>query len=289
MPAILVPFIERRVRRALERRGAVTSMLRTSLGRVHVYDVPGRGALPTAVLLHGLSASAVQFAPMLARLRARTRRVVALDYPGHGFSDDPATTLTPERLLEATRELLDAVVGEEPAVLVGNSLGGAVAVDYAIARRDDLRRRLAALVLLSPGGAAFSDREWDDVRDAFAVTSRRRAIAFMNRVHHETPLVARLVAHELPALMRRRGVRELVATAKDRVLPGEELRALTVPILMWWGRSERLLPSSHLAWWRAHLPAHAVVEQPDGIGHCPHLDAPGVVAERIASFVAAAS
>jgi pimeloyl-ACP methyl ester carboxylesterase len=59
-----------------------------------------------------------------------------------------------------------------------------------------------------------------------------------------------------------------------------------MPILFWWGRSERLLPGSHLAWWKEHLPAHAVFERPEGVGHCPQLDAPARLADRIASFVA---
>src|SRR4051812_1456465 len=100
MQPILLPLIEHGVRNALKRTGFTTRMISTALGRVHAYEAPGSGTLPTMVLLHGLSSAATPFAPILSRLRKRARRVVALDYPGHGFSEPPAATLTPQRLFD---------------------------------------------------------------------------------------------------------------------------------------------------------------------------------------------
>lgn len=281
MRPLLLPLAQRAIHGRLERSGVTTSVIPTSLGRVRVYDGPGSGPLPTTVLLHGLSSSTAHFAPVLSRLRKRARRVVAIDYPGHGLSDDPTRPLTPDGLFEVTSAVLDHALRDEPAVLVGNSLGGAVAVDYAIKRRASVR----ALVLLSPAGAPTSAHEWRELQAAFTMTSRREAIAFLERVQHRPLLLTRLLAHELPA-MRRRGVSEFLTSAeRERGLPAEELSRLAMPILFSWGRSERLLPASHLAWWKEQLPTHAVVEQPDGMGHCPHLDDPKTVAERIASFM----
>jgi pimeloyl-ACP methyl ester carboxylesterase len=62
-----------------------------------------------------------------------------------------------------------------------------------------------------------------------------------------------------------------------------------MPILLLWGKSERLLPRAHLEWFAAHLPAHTIIEEPDGIGYCPHFDAPGVLARRIVRFVRSAA
>ncbi|HEX8795332.1 MAG TPA: alpha/beta fold hydrolase, partial [Polyangiaceae bacterium] len=98
----------------------------TPLGPVHTYDVEGRGSLPPMVLLHGLGASATPFGPMMGRLRPHVSRLVAPDYPGHGFSGEAAGVVTPTALFEAMTTALDALL-VEPAVLVGNSLGGAVA------------------------------------------------------------------------------------------------------------------------------------------------------------------
>ena len=280
MQPILMPLLERSVRNSLRRSGVATTHVSTPIGRVHLYDAPGTGTLPTIVLLHGISATAAGYAPLIARLRRASKRVVAIEFPGHGFSDTPTATLTPERLFETMTNVLDTIDG--PIILVGNSLGGAVAVKHAIARP----AHVAALVLMSPGGAHTSDGEFEAIKSLFRMKSRREAMAFIDRVNHRTPFIARLVAHELPAVTRRPAVRDLLdTTTQDHAVAENEVAALAMPILFWWGRSERLLPRAHLAWWREHLPKHAVIEEPEGIGHCPHMDDPNRVAERIIEFV----
>jgi pimeloyl-ACP methyl ester carboxylesterase len=281
MRPVLIPLAERLGRRALRKRGVRTRWEKTPLGRVHVYDAPGHGTLPTTVLLHGVGSSATPFGPLLARLRRRVRRVVAPDYPGHGFSPPPVKPMHPDALLEAMTQVLDETL-DEPAVLVGNSLGGGIALHYASVRP----ARVRALVLLSPAGARATDEEWHALRKAFDLRTRADAIEFLGRVYHRTPWLARVVAHEVPRSVARRAVRELLASANnDHAATPEALAGLTMPILLVWGRSERLLPDTHLAYFRAHLPKHAIVERPEGFGHCPHVDAPEAVARRIVEFV----
>src|SRR5258706_14610249 len=106
MQPILFPLLERSTRRAMRKRGTATAWYPSAAGRVHVYDAPGTGDAPPIVLLHGISATASSFAPLISRLRPHTRRVIALDFPGHGFSDPPRATLTPELLVDATGEVL---------------------------------------------------------------------------------------------------------------------------------------------------------------------------------------
>jgi pimeloyl-ACP methyl ester carboxylesterase len=281
MRPVLIPLAERLGRYALRRRGVVTRWMPTPLGPVHVYDAPGRGPLPTTVLLHGIGSSATPFGPVLGRLRRHVRRVVAPDCPGHGFTPPPAGPLTPEGLLGTVTGVLDELL-DEPAVVVGNSMGGLLALHYAIARPE----RVRALVLLSPGGAPATDAEWSALKGAFDFDSRAGALAFLGRVYHRTPLIARVVAHELPAAMGSRVVRELMASASNEQAPTPaQLAALPMPVLLVWGQSERLLPDSHLDYYAKNLPARTVVERPAGFGHCPHVDAPERVAERIVSFV----
>jgi pimeloyl-ACP methyl ester carboxylesterase len=280
MRPVLIPLAERLGRYALRRRGVQTRWMPTALGRVHVYDAPGKGPLPTTVLLHGISSSATPFGPVLARLRRHVRRVVAPDYPGHGFTPAPSETLTPEALLDAMTRVLDDLL-DEPAIVVGNSLGGALALHYAIARPD----RVRALVLVSPAGAPSTAAEWSALKGAFDFDSRAGGLEFLARVYHRTPLIARLVAHELSASIGRQVVRDLLAGASNEHAPTPEaLAALPMPVLLVWGRSERLLPESHLDYYARHLPGRTVVERPEGFGHCAHVDQPGRVAERIVSF-----
>jgi len=281
MQPVLLPLAERLGRFALRRRGFESRWVNTPHGQVHAYEARGSGTLPPAIVLHGLGSGATPFAPVLERLRREVRRVVAPDFPGHGLSPDPGVRLTPEALFGAVTTAIDALVGE-PAIVVGSSLGGAVALHYALARPDHVH----ALILVSPAGARATEQEWRELREAFDIGSRAEASAFLRRVYHRTPWFARLLAHELPASFERRVVRDLLASAtNDAAPPPDALRSLPMPILLVWGQSERLLPETHLEYFKENLPHHAVIERPEGIGHCPHADAPDALAQRIAAFV----
>jgi pimeloyl-ACP methyl ester carboxylesterase len=281
MPPVLLPLAERLGRLALRRRGFGSHWVSTPCGPLHVYDAPGSGRLPPAVLLHGLASSATPFAPLLHHLRRDMCRVVAPDFPGHGFSPEPRGRLTPDALVGSVSAAVDALVGEPP-IVVGNSLGGAVALHLALARPD----RVRALILVSPAGAPSTAEQWRALRETFDIGSRAEATAFLRRVYHRTPWFAPLLAHELPASFERRVVRDLLASATNEVtVAADALRALRMPILLVWGRSERLLPETHLEYFEANLPKHAVIDRPEGVGHCPHVDAPKVLAKRIAEFV----
>lgn len=252
----------------------------TRYGRMHCYDSPGSGNLPAVALLHGLAAAATPFGPLLMRLRSDVRRVLAPDHLGHGFSAGRTAPLTPASLLGATRETLDRLL-DEPAIVVGNSLGGAVAVRYALSSPKNVK----ALVLVSPAGAHCDEHEWRELKRLFAMSSRADAAVFFRRVYHEPPWFLSLVAHELPAAMASAPVRSLLLGANNSTaLCPEELEALEVPVLLVWGQEERLLPDSNLDYFRRHLPRETRVERPDGFGHAPHVDAPDALAELIIEF-----
>jgi pimeloyl-ACP methyl ester carboxylesterase len=204
------------------------------------------------------------------------------DLPGHGFSDGHAR-LTPGALFRATTEALDALA-TEPVVVVGNSLGGAAAIHYALARPE----KVLALVLVSPAGAQATDEEWREIRRAFDVRSRTEASAFVRRLYHEPPWFAPLFVHEFPAALARPTMRRLLDAASNADAPSPEaLSSLSMPILLLWGQSDRLLPERHLEYFTRHLPDHSVIERPVGLGHCPHFDAPTQLAARIVDFMRA--
>jgi pimeloyl-ACP methyl ester carboxylesterase len=278
---LLLPLVDRVARFAFHRRGLHSRYVDTRAGRVHAYDARGRGDLPTIVLLHGIGSAATPYAAVLMRLRRHARRVVALELPGHGFSADPTTLLTPELLLGAVSDALIQLVVER-FVLVGHSLGGGIALGYALERPDALH----ALVLVSPAGARTTDEDLRELVTAFQTESPAQATRLLARLYHRPPWFVPLLGREFLGSLSRPAVRDILASAKleDGPTP-EELGSLAMPVFLVWGRSERLLPSSHLAYFRKHLPAHTVIDEPEGFGHCPHLDDPLRLAERLAELV----
>jgi len=209
-------------------------------------------------------------------------RIIIPELPGHGFSTRGDRAITPELLLEAIAGAIDVVL-DEPAIVYGSSLGGGIAIKYALEHPALVR----ALILVSPAGAPLPDDEWQALVKTFHVRSPREARAFLERLYHRPPWFLALLAREFPHVLARPAVREILASATQAHAPSpEDLGRLTMPLLFLWGRSEKLLPASALRYFRAHLPAHAVIEEPEGFGHTPQLEVPGKLAARVLAFLA---
>ncbi len=281
MGARLLPVAERVGRLALNLRGFESRAQPTRAATLHVYDAAGRGELPTTVVLHGIGSAATPFAGVLTRLRRHTRRVLAPDLPGHGFSAAPEGPMSAGAFFDALCELLEPL-SSEPLVLVGNSLGGALALRYAV----EHPQRVHGLVLVSPAGAQMEAAEWQALLESFRVQSTEDARRLLERLYHRMPIYMPAFAAGLKQSLQRRVVTDLLQSARQADLPGpERLRALSMPVLLLWGRSERLLPASSLDYFRKHLPVHALIEQPEGFGHCPHIDDPARLSQRVIDFV----
>lgn len=272
--------LERLLRAGLRLAGVRSRYVDTEVARHHVYDAPGTGALPPVVLLPGLSDSAATWVPVLLSLRRRARRVTIVESAGHGLSDPPRGEYSVARHLASSAAVLDQLLAE-PALLVGNSLGGATALRYAHSRPE----RVLGLFLTSPAGAPLEAEASAEVRAAFALRSRRDARAFLEKVFHRVPPLAPLL---LGPLVHTRcnapAVTDILATVDGQHSLPVELAALAMPITLLWGRSERLLRPEQLAYFRAHLPAHVTIDEPEGFGHCPHLDDPARLSRLIADF-----
>jgi pimeloyl-ACP methyl ester carboxylesterase len=281
---LLVPLAERLTRRALTARGVQSRHVATRIARHHVYDAPGTapesGALPTIVLLHGISSSAAIFAPTITRLRRHARRVLAIDAPGHGLSGEPNIQLSPETLFESMAEVLLREL-DEPTVLCGNSLGGAIALSFALRHPDVVR----GLFLTSPAGARMDHETFRRFLEVFDFRSNGDARDFLRRLYHRPPWYVPLLAPDVRSSFTRKAVRDILDNAAaDRLFSPEELSTLRMPIYLLWGKADRLLPRENFHFYKGALPAHAVIEEPEDMGHCPHFDDPRGYAHRIARF-----
>lgn len=268
---IVMPVLEHVTRAVLVRRGVESRHIETPIARIHVYDAPGTGTGKPVVLLHGIGASASPFAPVLARLRKSSRRVIAIDAPGHGLSGTPHNPLDPVRLFDAIRHVLDREL-DESALLVGCSLGGAMALKYA----QEQPEHVAGLMLASPGGAPVKDAdELERFLRLFEVENYRDAREFLERLHHEVPWYGPLIGAEIIGLFRNPSVRSILRTLRpEHFFKPEDFASLTMPIRVIWGRSDRVIPASCLEFFKKNLPAHTVFEEPHGVGHSPHTEAP---------------
>src|SRR5579859_2690600 len=111
--------------------------------RIHYLD---EGAGPPVLLVHGLGGQMRNFTPLRQALQQQGFRTIAIDRPGSGYStrpsDAPATPMAQARIVaEVVRWL-----GLEQPLILGHSLGGAVALAVAL----DFPDAVGGLVLLAP-------------------------------------------------------------------------------------------------------------------------------------------
>lgn len=116
-------------------------------GRIHLVDMQPAGAPKgTIVLLHGASGNqADMMQPLGPPLAAAGFRVIALDRPGHGWSDRFGDSASPARQAQILRAALEKI-GVTKAIIVGHSLAGALAGNFALDQKDFTQ----GLVLISP-------------------------------------------------------------------------------------------------------------------------------------------
>lgn len=128
----------------------------------------------TLVLLHGYTGSTKDFEPVRPALES-IARVVAFDQRGHGTSREKAAEnegpITLERLAEDLRAHLEAQVREPAVHLLGHSMGGMVALRFALA----FPARVASLILAGTGANAVPMGEF------FAPSLRSRLRGLLHR------------------------------------------------------------------------------------------------------------
>lgn len=266
-------------------------------GRPLTYVQAGSG--PVLLLIHGIAGSLENWQAVIEPL-ARGNTVVAPDLPGHGGSAPGGGDYSLGALAATLRDLLVAL-GHEHATLVGHSLGGGVAMQFAY-QFPELTERL---VLVSSGGLG---PEVSAILRAAALPGADRFIAATAALGNTvgTKLARGLgavglrpstdvaeVARGYASLVDRdrraaflATLRGVVGTRGQRVHAGDRFYlAEGMPVLIIWGARDSIIPAQHGQ--NAH---EAIVgsrlEIFEGVGHVPQLEAPGLFITALERFIA---
>ena len=253
-----------------------------------------RGGAGTPLLcLHGFMDTWRTWELVLDELE-RHHDVLAPTLPGHAGGPPLQGELSDALIAEAIEQMMDDV-GWSTAHIVGNSLGGYLALQLAA------RGRARSVVAFAPaGGWAKDDQSFKEllavqadlheqlkVAAPFAETlvasdeGRRRATRLITT--NFTHIPCELLAHQI------RGVAgcEAAPMIEYAIRHGYGLQAerIACPVRIVWGTDDRLLPwPSAAARFRSDWLPHADWVELEGIGHCPQLDVPLEAAQLIVGF-----
>ncbi|MGZ4271818.1 MAG: alpha/beta fold hydrolase, partial [Solirubrobacteraceae bacterium] len=212
------------------------------------------GSGPPVLAVHGLGGTKGSFLPSVAAL-AGEFRVVAMDLPGFGDSDKPLrAAYDPRYFASAVVDLLDALEIDRPH-LIGNSLGGRVALELGLRHPE----RVGRLVLLAPSMAWRRDRPWAPllrlVRPELGLLQFAPRPVVEGLVHRLIPdadegWIAAGVDEFLRAFMVPAGRAAFYAAARQIYLEEPHgaqgfwprLHGLEPESLFVWGRRDRLVP-----------------------------------------------
>ncbi len=266
-------------------------------GQRLTFVLEGRGSL--LLLIHGMAGRYENWREVIGPL-ARHHTVLAPDLPGHGASAPGGGDYSLGALAAGLRDLL-AVLDHDRATLVGHSLGGGIAMQFAYQFPEIAER----LVLVSSGGlgpevspvlraAALPGADLFIAATAgpgrAAGSALARGLAAVGlRPNADVAEVARGYASLVDPGRRAAflaTVRAVVDTGGQRVHAGDRLYlAEGVPVLIIWGEHDPMIPVHHGQDAHAAIPGSRL-EIFDGVGHLPQIEAPGRFVAVLEQFVA---
>lgn len=198
--------------------------------RLH-YLTGGEG--PPVVILHGVASKASDHGDLMPELM-KHHRVYAIDLLGYGKSDKPRDAAYSIRMhADVVNGFLDAMQIKQ-ADLLGVSMGGWVALDLASRHPERVRK----LVLVSSAGLAFETKLSEASFAPENVDQLRDIIALQTNMP-----VPDFILRDMLRVSKERGwmIRRTMRGAAKEVLDGK-LAAVTMPSLLVWGTSDRIVP-----------------------------------------------
>ena len=262
-----------------------------------VYRAAGKG--PLLLLVHGMAGSAMTWRHVMPALAERFC-VLAPDLLGQGQSDKPRGDYSLGMHANTLRDLMDSL-GYERATVIGQSLGGGVAMQFAY----QFPERCERLVLVDSGGLGREVTRYlrmltlpgfESVFPLFCGPSLRdagnRVATWLGRLGVRSTPARQEVWHSYASLADVESRRAFFRSLRDVVdVSGQAVSALSrlhhaakLPTLIVWGARDPFIPVSHAVAAHQAIPGSRL-EIFEGVGHYPHCEAPQRFVEVLVDFI----
>lgn len=246
-------------------------------GRAIRYLRQGDGGTPL-ILIHGFGGDLNNWLFNQESLAAK-RTVISFDLPGHGQSSKQVGNANFGELTQVVYDVMDAL-SVPKAHLAGHSMGGAIAIDMALAHPG----RVASLTLIAPAGLG-PEINGGYIDGFIEATGRRDIKPHLEQLFANAELVSRQMINDILAYKRLDGVDAALRALRDKIFPGgkqatvlrEKIGSLSMPIQVIWGEGDAIVPAKQAQ----GLPASVKVHVLKGAGHMPQMEAAAEVNKLI--------
>jgi pimeloyl-ACP methyl ester carboxylesterase len=260
---------------------------------------PGTPDAPVVLLIHGIAGRAAQWDATM-RSVARHCTVIAPDLLGHGNSAKPRGDYSLGAYAIGIRDLMLAL-GYERVTVVGHSLGGGIAMQFAYAYPMLTER----LVLVSSGGLGrevhglLKAVTWPGAEWVLPLIAGGRIQAIGASIRGALVGTGLTTGPDVDEMMRSFGslkdpaarrafiytIRSVIDARGQRVSAADRLHlADLVPTMIIWGSRDPIIPAAHGRWAHEQMP-NSRLEILEGVGHFPQLERPEQIADLLADFV----
>jgi len=260
--------------------GARRKRLRIGPASLVYYTIGRRGGEPW-MLLHGLGSVAAGWSPVLRAVRRECRLVVpelsilgGTRSPGGGVEVGTAA-----EILEALRA---REFGDRPITLGGLSLGGWMAVRFALRHPE----RVSRLVLIDAGG--YRDQDWDKVQSLVYVNDLAAVDRLYKALFVRVPWLMRISRQAFLKAYTSPGVRFVLSKLSEAdTFRDADLARLAMPTTLIWGERDGLFTLDTARAMAAAIP-HARLDVLPDCGHAVHLECPRALVAALQRFRRAA-
>jgi pyruvate dehydrogenase E2 component (dihydrolipoamide acetyltransferase) len=253
---------------------------------IHFLEAGPKSDTPV-VFIHGLGGSLSSWQLVMGGL-ASAHRMTAIDLPGHGGSSKTPPEATDYSIAGLAADVAAALsTGKrKPSVIVGHSLGGAVALKIAV----DTPDLVAGLVLIDSAalGSAIAQPLLDLMAGSAGAETARGLLSLF---FEDQKLVTDRGVDEMAAFQEDGGWDAQQAVSAAAFAGGtqgsgleEALAAIEKPVLLIWGENDRVIPLDHAIAALTLFPDAILKVLPD-TGHVPQVERAANVANAIDRFV----
>lgn len=230
------------------------------------------------LLVHGLGASKADWAPIMVPLTRAGFHVYALDLLGYGNSDAPQDA---DYSLQQEEDIVRGFMDDrklQKADVAGWSMGGWVSMKLALEHPERVRR----LVVLDSAGVYFPFAYADSL---FTPTNRAELLELVKALEPDKPFIS-IPRWATSGILRRAKTkhwviqRSFASMTSGRELLDFRLPRMTVPMLIVWGKEDKLIPFSSGERIHSLVPQSMLI----GVRGCGHL-APGECSSQVAPLV----